>query len=54
MIKIDGSFSHLGANSFQLFNNNRTLNLIYLVDIREEKIVMCLKIKNNAIFGFYF
>ncbi|CAM1342691.1 nuclear transport factor 2 family protein [Tenacibaculum amylolyticum] len=30
----NGKFSHCGANSFQLFNNNNTWEIIYLVDMR--------------------
>ena len=30
----NGNFSHCGANSFQLFNNNATWEIIYLVDMR--------------------
>ena len=30
----NGKFSHCGANSFQLFNNNGTWEIIYLVDMR--------------------
>jgi hypothetical protein len=30
----NGNFSHCGANSFQLFDNNGTWEIIYLVDIR--------------------
>ena len=30
----NGSFSHCGANSFQLFNNNGNWQIIYLVDMR--------------------
>ncbi|KGL62403.1 nuclear transport factor 2 family protein [Polaribacter sp. Hel1_85] len=31
---LNGKFSHCGANSFQLFNNNGTWEIIYLVDMR--------------------
>lgn len=31
---VDGKFSHCGANSFQLFNNNGKWEIIYLVDMR--------------------
>ena len=31
---LNGKFSHCGANSFQLFNNNGTWQIIYLVDMR--------------------
>jgi hypothetical protein len=30
----NGNFSHCGANSFQLFNNNGNWQIIYLVDMR--------------------
>jgi len=30
----NGKFSHCGANSFQLFNNNGEWKIIYLVDMR--------------------
>ncbi|MCL7752568.1 nuclear transport factor 2 family protein [Polaribacter sp. Z022] len=30
----NGKFSHCGANSFQLFNNNGVWEIIYLVDMR--------------------
>ena len=30
-------FSHCGANSFQLFNNNGTWQIIYLVDMRRRE-----------------
>ena len=30
----NGEFSHCGANSFQLFNNNGNWEIIYLVDMR--------------------
>lgn len=30
----NGNFSHCGANSFQLFNNNGKWEIIYLVDMR--------------------
>lgn len=33
----NGKFSHCGANSFQLFNNNGTWQIIYLVDMRRSK-----------------
>lgn len=31
---LNGNFSHCGANSFQLFNDNGTWKIIYLVDMR--------------------
>lgn len=31
---LNGNFSHCGANSFQLFNNNGLWQIIYLVDMR--------------------
>lgn len=31
---LNGNFSHCGANSFQLFNNNGKWEIIYLVDMR--------------------
>lgn len=31
---VNDNFSHCGANSFQLFNNNGTWEIIYLVDMR--------------------
>jgi hypothetical protein len=30
----NGNFSHCGANSFQMFNNNGNWQIIYLVDMR--------------------
>ncbi|WP_299617929.1 nuclear transport factor 2 family protein [uncultured Tenacibaculum sp.] len=33
----NGNFSHCGANSFQLFNNNGTWEIIYLVDMRRRE-----------------
>ena len=33
----NGKFSHCGANSFQLFNNNGTWEIIYLVDMRRRE-----------------
>ncbi len=33
---LNGKFSHCGANSFQLFNNNGNWQIIYLVDIRRK------------------
>lgn len=34
---LNGSFSHCGVNSFQLFNNNGTWKIIYLIDTRRKK-----------------
>jgi len=34
---VNGSFSHCGANSFQLFNNNGNWEIIFLVDSRRRK-----------------
>ena len=31
---LNGKFSHCGANSFQLFNNNGKWEIIYIVDMR--------------------
>ena len=33
----NGKFSHCGANSFQLFNNNGHWEIIYLVDMRKRQ-----------------
>jgi hypothetical protein len=33
----NGKFSHCGANSFQLFNNNGRWEIIYLVDMRKRQ-----------------
>lgn len=33
----NGKFSHCGANSFQLFNNNGNWQIIYLVDMRRRE-----------------
>lgn len=33
---VNDRFSHCGSNSFQLFNNNGTWEIIYLVDIRRK------------------
>ena len=41
----NGSFSHCGANSFQLFNNNVKWEIIYLVDMRRRDNCMALKDK---------
>lgn len=34
---LNGKFSHCGANSFQLFNDNGTWKIIYLVDMRRRE-----------------
>ena len=34
---LNGTFSHCGANSFQLFNNNGKWEIIYLVDMRRRE-----------------
>lgn len=41
----NGNFSHCGANSFQLFNNNGTWEIIYLVDMRRRGNCNALKDK---------
>lgn len=41
---LNGNFSHCGANSFQLFNNNGKWEIIYLVDMRRRS--NC-KVTNN-------
>ena len=41
----NGNFSHCGANSFQLFNNNGKWEVIYLVDMRRRD--NCRAIKNK-------
>jgi len=33
----DGQFSHCGVNSFQLFNDNGTWKIVYLIDTRRRK-----------------
>lgn len=33
---LDGKFSHCGVNSFQLFNDNGTWKIIYLIDTRRK------------------
>jgi len=33
----NGEFSHCGVNSFQLFNDNGTWKIIYLIDTRRKK-----------------
>lgn len=42
---VNGNFSHCGANSFQLFNNNGTWEIIYLVDMRRRGNCKALKDK---------
>ncbi len=42
----NGKFSHCGANSFQLFNDNGTWKIIYLVDMRRREDCKYLKEKN--------
>ncbi len=42
----NGTFSHCGANSFQLFNNNGKWEIIYLVDMRRRGNCKALKNKN--------
>jgi hypothetical protein len=41
----NGKFSHCGANSFQLFNNNGKWEIIYLVDMRRRRNCDALKVK---------
>ena len=41
----NGKFSHCGANSFQLFNNNGNWEIIYLVDMRRRTSCKALKEK---------
>lgn len=41
----NGKFSHCGANSFQLFNNNGKWEIIYLVDMRRRESCKALKEK---------
>ncbi|PQJ79951.1 nuclear transport factor 2 family protein [Polaribacter porphyrae] len=43
---LNGNFSHCGANSFQLFNNNGKWEIIYLVDMRRRENCDALKKKN--------
>jgi len=43
---LNGNFSHCGANSFQLFNNNGTWQITYLVDMRRRGDCDVLKDKN--------
>lgn len=42
---LNNSFSHCGANSFQLFNNNGKWQIIYLVDMRRRESCKGLKQK---------
>mgnify|MGYP000539549737 CR=1 FL=1 len=42
---LNGKFSHCGANSFQLFNNNGNWEIIFLVDMRRRN--SCNALKNN-------
>ncbi|MDG2194516.1 MAG: nuclear transport factor 2 family protein [Polaribacter sp.] len=42
---VNGKFSHCGANSFQLFNNNGNWEIIYLVDMRRRQNSTALKAK---------
>ncbi len=41
----NGKFSHCGANSFQLFNNNGKWEITYLVDMRRRESCKALKEK---------
>ena len=41
----NGNFSHCGANSFQLFNNNGKWQIIYIVDMRRRDNCKALKDK---------
>ncbi len=42
---LNGNFSHCGANSFQLFQNNGSWKIIYLVDMRRRGDCSALKEK---------
>lgn len=42
---LNGNFSHCGANSFQLFNDNGNWKIIYLVDMRRRQNCDALKDK---------
>lgn len=42
----NGKFSHCGANSFQLFNNNGSWEITYLIDMRRRASCKVLKEKN--------
>ncbi len=42
---VNGKFSHCGANSFQLFNNNGNWEIIYLVDMRRRGSCKAMKDK---------
>lgn len=41
----NGNFSHCGVNSFQLFNNNESWQIIYLVDTRRR--ASCKQVKDK-------
>jgi len=41
----NGNFSHCGANSFQLFNNNGKWEITYLIDMRRRESCKALKEK---------
>jgi len=43
---LNGNFSHCGANSFQLFNNDGKWEIIFLVDMRRRENCNALKQKN--------
>ncbi len=49
---LNGKFSHCGANSFQLFDNNGKWEIIYLVDMRKRQ--RCDALKNKLYLGFIF
>lgn len=42
---VNDNFSHCGANSFQLFNNNGNWQIIYIVDMRRRDDCNALKAK---------
>lgn len=42
---VNDNFSHCGANSFQLFNNNGQWQIIYIVDMRRRENCKALKAK---------
>lgn len=42
----NGTFSHCGANSFQLFNNNGLWQITYLIDMRRRTNCKALENKN--------
>ena len=48
----NGNFSHCGANSFQLFNNNGNWEIIYLVDMRRRQNCDALKNRLSLVFVF--